>query len=618
VVHRFTQKQSRILKTLVLRLDPLHVHLGNRFIPEHPSAVIGKQIFDEEIFPRLTPPEQFLPSQLEKLDNLQIGVIFERLFWFRIPRSLPTLYCRWSAEQNKLYCYFLDELLSLHLGPAFQLKNSPILLRLTRDGDYKVDLEEEDTESIPDIVRTRLGSREKGRPMRLQYSPKLPTDFLNECLKTLKLTSQQTVEAPTTLCLHGIANIRSHLPESISTSPTLCYHPMKSIIPKPFRQPKQIFDRLDLEDLLLHHPYDSFDAYVSWIRAACEDPYVTQIEQTIYRMDTLSPVIELLKSVAHQKRVRVIIELRARFDELNNLRLADELKKAGVEVAFGFGQLKLHGKVALVTRVKEGQEKLYAHLSTGNYNATTARQYTDLSILTARPEICTDVRYFIDKIWVGEVPNDFKTLLSAPNQLHRRMISHIQAETEAALKGKKARIVAKVNALVDDHVVQHLYRASQAGVHVDLIVRGACSLVPGIKGLSENIRVISIIDRFLEHSRIYYFGNARKLYLSSADWMPRNFFSRLEIAFPILDPYLYRYIEEIIIPAYLSDTVKAHVLSPEGKWKRRRSTASTQDSSFIKFMHNGEKGVRSQFLFEEIAEREYEGTPLWRKVYSHL
>ena len=256
--------------------------------------------------------------------------------------------------------------------------------------------------------------------------------------------------------------------------------------------------------------------------------------------------------------------------------------------------LKLHAKIALVTRNEPEGKRLYTHLSTGNYNALTARQYTDLALLTGSPEMGLDARTFFDAVWNGQVPTSFRQLVSAPAKLHRRLLNLIQAETEAAQQGKKARIVAKVNALVDTVVIEHLYRASQAGVQVELIVRGACSLIPGVKGLSENIRVISIVDRFLEHSRIYYFENSKILYLSSADWMPRNFFSRLELAFPVTDPKLYRYLVEVVIPTYLSDSVKARELTPQGTWRKRYSRS----------------GVRSQFLFEQLAVKNYAGTPL--------
>jgi polyphosphate kinase len=390
----------------------------------------------------------------------------------------------------------------------------------------------------------------------------------------------------------------------------MTYQPLQAGIPKRLREPARIFDEIREADLLLHHPYDSFDGFVAWIQAACADPNVSMIEQTVYRMDALSPTMDALKSAAAQgKKIRVIIELRARFDELNNLLLAEELRKAGAEVAFGFGTLKLHAKVVLVTRTEGDTQRLYTHLSTGNYNATTARQYTDLAILTANQEIGADARHFFDEVMNGRIPTNFKQLVSAPAKLHRRLLNLIDAETQAAKSGKRARIVAKVNALVDASVINQLYMASQAGVQVDLIVRGACSLIPGVAGLSDNIRVVSVVDRFLEHSRIYYFESSKALYLSSADWMPRNFFSRLEIAFPVLDPKLYDYISKVVIPAYLADTVKAKELTPQGTWKKRTISSLSPISELAQSLF-GKKAVRSQFLFEELALREYKGTPL--------
>jgi polyphosphate kinase len=609
-VHRFSQKQSKILNQLSFNLSSHRIFL---------DRTLGKparaRIFENEILPKLGAPEPFSFSKLHQLENLQVGVIYPNRFWFRIPKALPLFYSAWDKESESLSCFFLDEILFDELGRNFNLPHDPVLVRLTRDSDFTADLHEEDPETIPDIVRMSLGRREKGRPVRLQYRGKTTKEFLNSTAHALKLTASQLVSTRTSLVLHGVSSIRNALPESITNQAGMSYPPLISITPKPFLKADQIFDRLDQKDLLLHHPYDSFDAYVCWIRAACQDPHVTQIQQTVYRMDTLSPVIEALKQAAPHKKVRVVIELRARFDELNNLKLADELRKAGVEVAFGFGKLKLHGKVALVTRQVGDHIKLYAHLSTGNYHATTARQYTDLAILTANPTICMDVHHFFETVLQGKIPTDFKSLISAPTKLHRRLLAHIQAEIEAARRGEKARIVAKVNALVDDSVILQLYQASQAGVQVDLIVRGACSLIPGLKGLSENIRVVSIIDRFLEHSRIYYFSHAQAIYLSSADWMPRNFFSRLELAFPILDPDIYRYIERFIIPLYLADTVKSRELTPEGKWKRRKNLSGRPESlhTLNQVLSPGEKNVRSQFLLEEVANREYLGTPLWRR-----
>jgi len=279
------------------------------------------------------------------------------------------------------------------------------------------------------------------------------------------------------------------------------------------------------------------------------------------------------------------------------LRLSNELRKAGVEVAFGFGGLKLHAKITSVSRLENGKTVHYTHLSTGNYNSVTARQYTDLAILTANPEIGQDALHFFDSAWKGRVPQTFKRLLPAPAKLHRKILSFIDAEIAAAQAGRPARIVSKVNTLVDNSVIEKLYQASQQGVKIDLIVRGACSLIPGVPGLSENIRVVSIVDRFLEHSRIYYFESSGALYLSSADWMQRNFFSRLELAFPVLDERIYRYITQIVIPTYMEDRAKAQVLTPDGSWRKRTVNAKNPP-------------LRSQFYFEEIARAGYVGTPL--------
>jgi polyphosphate kinase len=615
-VHRFSLKQSSILNTLLFELAEFNINLFRPNTADHRILELAQEIFRDQILPNLAPPEQFNPMKISTLENFQMSLIFRNEIWMRIPRNFPSFFSHWDSSSQTLFGFLLDDLLLQNIGPSFRIEGDPILIRMTRDGDFTADINEEDTESIPDMVRLSVGHREKGKPVRLQYRGKAKKDLLNSLMKVTKLSAAQLILTPGSLCMHGVASIKNRLPEPVVSQSQLSYPPLIPIIPKPFRDPQGIFRQLDSRDLLLHHPYDSFDAFVSWIQAACSDPEVTQIDQTIYRMDALSPIIEALKFAAKKKRIRVLIELRARFDELNNLRLADELRKAGVEVAFGFGKLKLHGKVALITRKHKGTFRRYAHLSTGNYNATTARQYTDLSILTSQPEICEDVHKFFESVWEGKIPTEFKHLVSAPTKLHRRLLSYIHGETEAAKKGLKARIVAKVNALVDYTVIQHLYEASQAGVHIDLIVRGACSLLPGVKGLSENIRVISVVDRFLEHSRIYYFSNAKRIYLSSADWMPRNFFSRLELAFPVLDPDIYRYLERFIIPVYLSDTMKARELASDGKWRRRRLSVSKLDTAASHLLLAGEKAVRSQFLLEKAASQEYEGTPLWKRSYG--
>lgn len=597
-VAKFGARQAEVLDLLTTELAAANIYVVKRSGDSELTKELGKRVFERDILSKLSPPENFDVKKLTALENLQIGIVFPGGLWFRIPRSLPQVLRVEDVSSEAVYFFFLDDLLTTYLGSTFGLPGKPGLLRLTRDADFTADLEEEDPASIPDIVRSGLGSRERGVPVRLQYGGDLAPGLLPLAQSALRLIPGQVLPGPYTFNLQGLWTVVKETPENLASRDGLSYPALRARLPRSLAPGNgTIFDKLKQRDLLLHHPFDSFDAFVAFIDAAAKDPSVQMIEQTVYRVDALSPLINILKEAAKRKRVRVIIELRARFDEYNNLRMADELRKAGAEVAYGFGKLKLHAKIALVTRREAGGIRMYTHLSTGNYNATTAKMYTDLAILTANQEIGADAKLFFEAASKGEVPQGFKHLVSAPMRLHRRLLTHIQAETQAARAGEKTRIVAKVNALVDEAVVDALYAASQAGVQVDLIVRGACSLIPGVKGLSENIRVISVVDRFLEHSRIYFFESQKAMYLSSADWMPRNFFSRLEIAFPVLDPKIYKFIAEILIPTYFADNLKARELTHQGIWKKRVSKA-------------GAASVRSQFVFEKLAVEEYNGTPL--------
>lgn len=555
------------------------------------------EVFEKDVFPHLMAPEVYTQAHIQNVENLQTVVLFEEGRWIKIPKTIPQAFLRQQTV------FFLEDLLLAFLkGPSLK----PLgLVRITRNGDVAIDLGVEDPESIPDRVRSGLGKRDLGRPVRLQYSGNLGEVLLGRFAKALRLNANQVFISNEALGLSGLLKFSQELKTKQHTPS------FESLIPDNFNGDlAKIFTSIEERDILLHHPYDSFDAYIRFIQAACEDPKVLSIEQTVYRMDTLSPIIDSLKKAAQTKRVRVVIELRARFDELNNLRLSDELHKAGVEVCFGFGKLKLHAKIALITRERpDGSLVRYTHLSTGNYNSTTARIYTDLAILTASEEIGSDARVFFDAVTAGQVPTGFKVLLGAPIKLHRRLLALIRVEADAARRGEPARIVAKVNALIDEQVIAELYSASQAGVRIELIVRGACSLIPGVVGLSENIKVISVVDRFLEHSRIYYFGSTKKMYLSSADWMPRNFFSRLELAFPVNDPKILEYIESILIPVYLSDTVKARELTPQGLWKKRPKSAAREYQMKIKKIILSEE-ARCQNIFEELARSKYKHTPL--------
>ncbi len=384
---------------------------------------------------------------------------------------------------------------------------------------------------------------------------------------------------------------------------SLRYAPVSPLIPKPLRQ-RGIFKVIGSHDVLLHHPYDSFDIVVNFLRAAAVDPLTTHIYHTVYRVGARSSVMEALQlAVKNVKRVTAYVEVKARFDEMNNVRWAEELRRSGVRVVRPFGNLKVHSKLTEVVRQEPGGLVSYLHLGTGNYHSGTARQYTDLGIFTADRSLGREIHSYFSILARRTAPARFKELLVAPRNLHSRVLKLIKAEIEIQKSGGHGRIIAKVNSLVDPDIIAALYQASEAGVRVDLMVRGICCLRPGIPGLSDNIRVVSIVDRFLEHSRIYYFraGGEDELYLSSADWMPRNFYTRMEIAFPVKDLALKRYIVSVILAKGLQDNVKSWTLQPDGSYVK----PPLPDLS---------RQVRSQSVFTAQALGDYRDTVLEHRI----
>jgi polyphosphate kinase len=336
------------------------------------------------------------------------------------------------------------------------------------------------------------------------------------------------------------------------------------------RRSPDIFAAIAQRDILLHHPYESFDPVVEFVTTAAADPRVLAIKQTLYRTSGDSPISRALMAAAESgKHVTALVELKARFDEANNVSWARQMERAGVHVVFGFLDLKTHCKVSMVVR-QEGQGlRRYVHLGTGNYNPTTALSYTDLGLFTADEAMAEDASALFNLLTGYSQGHAWQRLIVAPNDLHRRTIELIQEQARRAEAGQPSRIFAKLNALVDHRVIEALYRASQAGVPIDIVARGICGLRPGVPGLSETIRVRSVIDRFLEHSRVYVFGpdDEARVFLSSADWMPRNFFRRVEVMFPVLAPELADHILRDIVPVYLADNVRARRLDPDGIWR---------------------------------------------------
>jgi len=465
--------------------------------------------------------------------------------------------------------------------------------KIIRDADLRY--HPDDEESLQEQIVEAVGRRLKARVIRLEV------DAQNY--------SEGALFLATHLGLDSAALYRFDLPLDLRTLAViyntrafgrLRYPPIRPQVP-PMIIKHGVFNAVREKDILFHHPYDSFDVIVRFLKSAARDPQVTQIFHTMYRTSKESPVMEALKEgVRRGKKVTAYVEIKARFDELNNVRWAEDLRKSGVKVILPMGGYKVHCKMTQVLRNEAGRIVSYTHLGTGNYHPVTARQYTDLGLLTASPAIGDEVfTYFRSLASRRTTHAEFRNLLVAPTNLHEGFIRLIKEETAIQKSGGKGHIIAKMNALVDSDVIETLYAASRAGVKVDLVVRGICCLRPGVKGLSENIRVISVVDRFLEHSRIYYFraNGARRIYLSSADWMPRNFYARYEVAFPVKDPALKKYIREVVLALSLADNVRAWSLRSDGQYERVPQPSSG-------------KTIRSQFMFEELAMSRYRNTVL--------
>ncbi len=356
--------------------------------------------------------------------------------------------------------------------------------------------------------------------------------------------------------------------------PDLKYPPFSPRQVRIGRDADSLFNTLRRQDVLLHHPYDSYDAVVNFLESAAHDPRVLSIKQTLYRTSSDSPIAQSLLEAADKKEVTVVVELKASFDEASNIHWARSLEDAGVQVFHRLVGLKTHAKLTLVVRHDpDGKIRRYAHLGTGNYNPSTARFYTDFSLFTRDEGITSAVHDLFNFLTAYAEQPHYKPLMVAPTDLAKTTIALIDRETRHARRGRPARIIGKFNALLDPPVIQALYRASQAGVEIDLMVRGQCALVPGLRGISSRIRVRSIVGRFLEHSRIFYFENGGDpdLYLGSADWMQRNLYARVEVLFPVKDPQLRERICNEVLAAYLSDTRKARLLEPDGCYTRPRS-----------------------------------------------
>lgn len=551
------------------------------------------QHYHSVIRPVLTPlgldPAHPFPQLLNKSLNIMVelemekgGQLLVHHAVVQVPRVLPRLIKLPHGTKRQDYV-FLAQVIGNYLGDIFP--GTKILgywaFRVTRNSELYID--EEEVANLLKAVENELHNRRKGDAVRLEVEKDCPDAIRDVLLSTLKLTEEDLY------VLDGPINpTRLMAIYEGDHSPELRDPPFVPQVAATVRNERDLFAAIRARDILLHHPYESFGTVVELFEAAAEDPKVLAIKQTLYRSGGDQRIISALETAVKKgKQVTVVVELRARFDEANNIAWAGKLEKAGVHVVYGLVGYKIHAKMTLIVRKDDDAIRRYVHLGTGNYNPNTAKLYSDLSYLTVRPELAEDVTNLFNLLTGICQFQPTERLVVAPFELHKRMIQLIDRETQNAVKKLPARIIAKMNSLVDPDVISALYLASQAGVQIELIVRGICCLVPGVKGLSETITVRSVVDRFLEHSRIFYFENGcqPEIYLGSADWMPRNFFRRIEAVFPIEDGVLRDRIRSEILGVTLADNAMARLLQPDGSYlpvaPKRATPARRSQAEFI-------------------------------------
>jgi len=540
----------------------------------------------------------FLLRRRGRLPLPYVGVV-------TVPRKLPRLVLVPGSGKTIDYI-FLHDLIASHARNLYRGYEvvSVGAFRVTRNSNLY--LHEEEARNLLESVDSQLHNRRKGDVVRLEVDADASAEIVEPLRMRFGLQEWQVFRTPGPVNLSRLFFLADQTPR-----PDLKF---QSFVPNSLQfsgKSRNLFDELRARDLLLHHPYDSYEPVVSFIEAAAHDPNVLSIRQTLYRTSEDSPIVRALMEAAQTKEVTVVVELKARFDEASNIRWARSLEEAGVQVSHGLVGLKTHCKLALLVRQDpDGEIRRYAHLGTGNYNPNTARFYTDLSLLTSDLQITTAVHSVFNYLTARSERGSYHPLFLAPVDLVDNCVELIDREAAHARRGHPAQIIAKVNALLDQKIIQALYRASRAGVEIDLIVRGGCALRPGISGLSHKIRVRSIVGRFLEHSRIYYFenGGQPQIYLGSADWMPRNLYERVEVMFPVLDVDLRRRIYDEILSKYLVDTAKARILDRNGLYSRAYQSLNGAGRSgkrfaaqdfFIQVAENGPNGGASRMKSAE-------------------
>lgn len=593
--HAAIERQYRILNEEILpklRDEDICFLRRGELTPAQSAWV--KKYFQEQVAPVLTPisldPAHPFPRLVNKSLNFVITLEGKDAFGRQIdlavvpaPRSLPRV-VRLPDELTggKEHHVMLSAIIHEHVSDLFpgMTATGCYQFRVTRNADLALN---EDVEDLAKALKGELSSRRFGRAVRLEVTENCPKHIYNYLLEEFDLDEDQLykVEGPVNL-----ARLLSNFKR-----PHLRYDSHTPVIPKVLKKSENVFAAMQKQDILLHHPFESFAPVINLLREAARDPQVLAIKQTLYRSGPDSEIVQVLVEAARNgKEVTAVIELRARFDEESNIAVANVLQEAGAVVVYGIVGYKTHAKMILVVRRENNKLVRYVHLGTGNYHAGNARIYTDYGLMTTDKELCEDVhRIFQELTGMGKMAK-LKKLLHAPFTLHAQLLNYIDDEIANAKAGKPAQIIVKVNALTEMQLINKLYEASQAGVQIDLIIRSICCLRPGLPGLSENIRVRSIVGRFLEHTRVYHFSNNgdARIYCSSADWMDRNLFNRVEACFPIEDPALKKRIYQQGLVNYLKDNQQAWLLQGDGTWIRVQAKEGEE-------LHNAQQTLISLF-----------------------
>ncbi|HEY7750666.1 MAG TPA: polyphosphate kinase 1 [Ignavibacteriaceae bacterium] len=600
------QKIEKLLKPMRQQLNELWVNeivpalkLNNIFLLKFDEFTEEeqkklKEYFDKQIFPVLT-PLAFDPGRpFPYISNLSVSLaIFVRqpdgethFARVKVPKIFPRLFRvdeilnpgKKSNTNGTFEAKFiwLGDLIRANISSLFPGMEivAANRFRITRDTD--IELQEDEADDLLMVIEENIRQRRFGQVVRLEVSSRIPEFMLETLMENLSITRDDVHISDGPIGLSDVMTLYNLPLHQLKEKP---FYP---VLPKTFETEEDIFSIIKQRDILLHHPYHSFKPVIDFIQQAAKDREVLAIKQTLYRVGSDSPIVkELIEAALRGKQVAVLVELKARFDEENNIFWARELEKAGAHVVYGLVGLKTHAKMTLVVRKEFEGVKRYVHLSTGNYNASTAKLYTDLGLFTCNPEICSDVTDIFNYLTGYSKQKEYRKLFVAPVNMREKMIYLIEREIENVKNGSEGKIIWKINSLVDPAIISALYEASNAGVKIELLVRGISCLIPSLEGLSSNIRVRSIVGRFLEHSRVYYFYNngAEDIYLSSADIMQRNLDRRVEITFPLEDPDLKYDLMKTLIRVSFKDNVKSREQLADGSYRFINSNSSKKINS---------------------------------------